>query len=243
MSFDPVTIEAGATVARALDRMVDGGIRHLPVVDSRGDLVGIVSIDDLAATLPFPSSPQERLAEAARGQASMEPMRVGEAMTFGPETVAPDEPIEEAARRMAARAIGCLPVVDGQGRLVGLLSETDLLRSLAGGSTERRPAQERSLASTSAGPGAPREPEEAGARLVQALRTERDDLSRELARYEEVDPEIVDRRLRRLAEALERSERGELHVCARCGGSIAAPRLRALPGTTLCSRCAREVEW
>lgn len=47
MTKDPATIEAGASVAEALDRMLGGGFRHLPVLES-GALVGIVSLRDLS---------------------------------------------------------------------------------------------------------------------------------------------------------------------------------------------------
>ncbi len=47
MTKDPATIEAGASVADALDRMLGGGFRHLPVLES-GALVGIVSLRDLS---------------------------------------------------------------------------------------------------------------------------------------------------------------------------------------------------
>jgi CBS domain-containing protein len=47
MSKDPATIEAGATVPEGIDRMLEGGFRHLPVLDD-GDLVGVVSLRDLS---------------------------------------------------------------------------------------------------------------------------------------------------------------------------------------------------
>ena len=47
MTKDPATIEADATVSEALDRMLEEGFRHLPVLDT-GDLVGIVSLRDLS---------------------------------------------------------------------------------------------------------------------------------------------------------------------------------------------------
>ena len=50
MTADPVTIEPDASVGDALDRMLDGGFRHLPVVEG-GDLVGVVSMRDLARSI------------------------------------------------------------------------------------------------------------------------------------------------------------------------------------------------
>jgi len=50
MTPDPQTIEPDATVGEAMDRMLDGGFRHLPVVEG-GTLVGIVSMRDLARSI------------------------------------------------------------------------------------------------------------------------------------------------------------------------------------------------
>jgi CBS domain-containing protein len=50
MTGDPLTIDANATVGEAMDRMLDGGFRHLPVMEG-GTLVGIVSLRDLARSI------------------------------------------------------------------------------------------------------------------------------------------------------------------------------------------------
>ena len=50
MTSDPLTIDPDATVGEAMDRMLDGGFRHLPVMDG-GKLVGIVSMRDLARSI------------------------------------------------------------------------------------------------------------------------------------------------------------------------------------------------
>jgi CBS domain-containing protein len=157
-------------------------------------------------------------------------MTVGEVMSYIPDTVLPSTPVDEAARRMALRAIGCLPVVDEQGRLEGILSETDVLEAYAAvvSGTE--------IDST-------RRDEVRDERLVESLRAEGERLARTLPLYDQIGPKLAVARLRSLEEAIARAERGELRSCVRCKGRISADRLRALPGTTLCSRCAREVEW
>jgi CBS domain-containing protein len=50
MTWNPLTIGPDATVGEAMDRMLDGGFRHLPVMDG-GTLVGIVSMRDLARSI------------------------------------------------------------------------------------------------------------------------------------------------------------------------------------------------
>ncbi len=102
-------------------------IRHLPVVDDEGEeLVGIVSQRDL-----FRSALARALGYGERAQDRVIAMLVvKDVMTNDPVHVSPETPIPEAARILLEKRVGCLPVVQG-GRLVGILSETDLLRLVA----------------------------------------------------------------------------------------------------------------
>lgn len=89
-------------------------IRHLPVID-RGRLVGIVTDRDIRyATRPQQSDP-------SYARTSIE-----EVMTEDPLTAGPLDPVEEAARLMRSKKIGCLPVLDGM-ELVGIVTITNLL--------------------------------------------------------------------------------------------------------------------
>jgi len=129
MSEKPQTIEAGASCHDAIERMVRHRIRHLPVTDAEGRLVGVVTDRDIRHHLFAPgvfddvgSVSVERLLKRAP---------VSDVMSAPAVTVGADEPLEEAARRMAEGGIGSLPVVD-RGRVVGILTETDLLRRIVG---------------------------------------------------------------------------------------------------------------
>jgi CBS domain-containing protein len=104
--------------------MTLGRIRHLPVLED-GKLVGIVSQRDLLAhslakVLEF--EPRER-------RIFLSSVDVTEAMTRYVETVEATTSLEEAARLLIRRRIGCLPVVDAEGLPIGLVTETDLLRA------------------------------------------------------------------------------------------------------------------
>src|SRR5512134_3421597 len=90
MSADPVTIEPDASAQQALALMLEHGVRHLPVVDSRGRVIGVVSIDDLRAALPLAAAGVAAPVEFGGG-------RVGELMTFEPHTVRAETPLAEAA--------------------------------------------------------------------------------------------------------------------------------------------------
>ncbi len=140
MSGDPVSIDAEASALEAFERMAERGIRHLPVLDGEGRLVGVLSIDDLRAAMPFalqgvrPLTPSERT--AARE------WRVADLMSDAPVTAHADEALAPAVERMVQRRLGCLPVVDDAGAVVGLLSESDALNALlAALQAERSPGE------------------------------------------------------------------------------------------------------
>jgi acetoin utilization protein AcuB len=120
MSQPPVTIEDGAYVAAAAALMRSRQIRHLPVIDMRGHLVGMLSDRDL----PSVAGP------GAAGRADDARLRVTVAlvMTRPPVTIEPDADLRTAASLMQERRIGALPVLDGD-RLVGIVTECDVLRA------------------------------------------------------------------------------------------------------------------
>jgi CBS-domain-containing membrane protein len=100
-----------------------GRVRHLPVLDAGGKLVGIVSNRDLleaSLTSVLAFEPSQR-----RG--FLRSVDVAEVMTREVETVGPETPLGVAASRMIRHKIGCLPVVREDGVAVGLVTETDLL--------------------------------------------------------------------------------------------------------------------
>lgn len=129
MSGDPVAVDTEASAFDALDLMLTRRFRHLPVIDHSRRVVGVLSIDDVCGAFGLPRN-RGRAVTAAQ-QARLQATRVREVMTHSPQTVREDGAIAEAADRMADRRIGCLPVVDERGLLVGMLTETDLLRVLA----------------------------------------------------------------------------------------------------------------
>ncbi len=116
------TVRADATVAAAAALMRGGAIRHLPVVDAAGRLVGIVTDRDLRQAL-FDPAIQERLGERAD---ALRDLMVREVMTWDVLSVRPDTDVREATRLMRERKIGALVVVEA-GVVVGILSELDLL--------------------------------------------------------------------------------------------------------------------
>ena len=124
MTRSVATLTAGERLDLAEDIMRVGRIRHMPVVDGKR-LVGIISVRDLLAA----SLSQAMEFEPAHRRAFLRSVSADEVMTSSPITVAPDTPLTVAAERMCERKIDCLPVVDADGHLAGILTETDLVRA------------------------------------------------------------------------------------------------------------------
>jgi acetoin utilization protein AcuB len=127
MSKDLHTVDMNAQLSTAEEVMDLGKVRHMPVLDDEGDLVGIVSQRDLfhnalLRALGYGSHAAEKV---------MQQLLVKEAMTTHVITTTPDATVGEAARLMRDRKVGSLVVVDGT-RPVGIVTESDLLAILAG---------------------------------------------------------------------------------------------------------------
>ena len=117
MTSPVVSIAPEITLEDAYRTMQQKGIRHLPVVDG-GKLVGVITDRDL------------RLATSTLAPAPFPPgSKVAGSMCRAVATADTMDPVEEAARKMREKKIGCLPVVD-DGRVVGIVTGLDLLDAL-----------------------------------------------------------------------------------------------------------------
>jgi acetoin utilization protein AcuB len=123
MSRQPVTITQDVSITEALRVMRQREVRRLPVLDELGNMVGIVSESDLLYASPSPVTSLS----IYEMHDLLTRLKVSELMAKDVITVAPDTPLEEAARIMADSKIGGLPVVEG-GRLVGIITETDIFK-------------------------------------------------------------------------------------------------------------------
>jgi len=124
MTRSPVTVYPDALVKGAADIMRTRRLRHLPVVDRERRLVGIVTDRDLRQVI-FDPAIQARLGHAAD---ALKALTVRDVMTWGVVTVRPETAIRDAAWLMREQRLGALPVVQA-GRLVGILTERDVLRA------------------------------------------------------------------------------------------------------------------
>ena len=124
MRSDPMTLRADDHLDMTEDLMSLGRVRHLPVLE--GDrLVGVVSLRDLLAC----SLTRALDFDARERRVFLKSVDVREAMSKRLITVQVNATREEAASLMLRNWIGCLPVVDASGRLVGIVTETDLIRA------------------------------------------------------------------------------------------------------------------
>jgi len=111
MTKDPIALDASDNLALANVIFHFGRLRHLPVVRA-GKPIGLVSHRDYLRAL-------------SQGN---ETTLAGQVMTKPVERVSPETPLSKALRLMLRKKYGCLPVVNGKGRLVGIVTETDATR-------------------------------------------------------------------------------------------------------------------
>jgi acetoin utilization protein AcuB len=129
MTGHVVTVEAEASGHDAVALMVRNRVRHLPVVDHTGSLCGVVTDRDLRHRLFSPDV--FRSIGTVPIETLLSGVRVREMMSAPAVSVGSGADVQEAARVMSERKLGSLPVVD-HGHIIGIVTETDVLRSIVG---------------------------------------------------------------------------------------------------------------
>lgn len=125
MTRDPFAVTPETSLADALRLTREHRIRHLPVLRD-GIVAGIVSDRDIRLAMPSP------LTEADADRADfLARTPVSAVMTAEVITVGPLEAVEDAAKLMHRHRVGSLPVTEPDGRLLGIVTETDILRCFA----------------------------------------------------------------------------------------------------------------
>ena len=124
MTINPVTTTPDMGVFEAFELMKNEGVQRLPVLDNDGNLVGIISEKNIT------SAAADREVSIVEFALLLSKIKVGDVMTKEVITVSIDDPVELAARKMSDNDISILPVVDNNGKLVGVVSRSDLFRLL-----------------------------------------------------------------------------------------------------------------
>lgn len=116
--------ETGVLEAKKL--MSDNHIRHLPVIDESDKLVGIVTDRDIRSASPSIALDDYNSVEERK---KLSALKVGDIMTENPLTVSPTDTLQDALLLIEGKRVGAFPVVDENGKLKGIISIRDLMRS------------------------------------------------------------------------------------------------------------------
>jgi len=139
MTENPVTIRDTRTVGEASRILDQLAIRHLPVLDALGEVVGMLSDRDLRGAL---SAAGEDLAPSVPHPST----RVVDVMTTDVLIADPDEELIAVAQLMIDARVGAVPIVDRDSHLIGIVSYIDILRAFTGVADARRETPRPSLA-------------------------------------------------------------------------------------------------
>jgi CBS domain-containing protein len=155
MTTDARTCRASDNLSSAAQAMWEGDLGWLPVVEADGRLVGVITDRDIAMAAHLRGSPPWALA-------------VGDAMAKVVYSVSAGDRLRDASRVMAEHQLRRLPVLDRDGRLVGVITLATLAQAANGGG--RLPVKPREVASVLAAVTAPRVPQLAERLVVEVIR-------------------------------------------------------------------------
>lgn len=124
MATDLITIGPDLTIGEAKKIMSEKSIRHLPVIDDEGLLIGIVTDRDMRDAMP---STLKKKADYEKTLATIKNYKIQDIMTRDLLTIYPYYTIQDTLLVIQKKKVGALPVVDEEGRLKGILSTRDLL--------------------------------------------------------------------------------------------------------------------
>ena len=123
MTRDVITISPDTSLHEAHRLMTEKRIRRLPVVD-RGKLVGIVTLGDVRSAEPSAAS----TLSVWEMNNLLAKLKVSEIMTREPTTISQEATISTVAEIMLEKKFSGLPVIDESGKLVGIITESDIFR-------------------------------------------------------------------------------------------------------------------
>jgi CBS domain-containing protein len=127
MSKNPATVKPDDGLKDAIWKMEHGHFRHLPVVDEKDKLIGMLTDRDVRMIRPSLAFVRKEEAEV-----QLWSIAVQQAAVFDPIRVKPETSLKEAADMMLRWHVGGLPVVDDSEKVVGMITYTDILREFIG---------------------------------------------------------------------------------------------------------------
>ncbi|MBQ1420604.1 MAG: CBS domain-containing protein [Desulfovibrio sp.] len=126
MSTNIVSIAPSASLLKCVALLKEKGLRRLPVVNRDNNVVGLISTTDIKQFQPTRSTGMEYL-EAID---MLDEMKVRDIMTKPPVTIGVNSTVEDAAVFMIRKRVSTLPVVDEDGKLIGMLTEWDVFQAM-----------------------------------------------------------------------------------------------------------------
>lgn len=126
MTPHPATVGPKDSLAEVRRVMFANKVHHVPVVDEQGRLIGLVTTNDLRR-----AGPPEEHATNAEIEEALSKVVTEDIMTLDLVTIHPTDAIERAADLLGVDSFHSLPVVDGDGRLLGIVCTRDVIRFLS----------------------------------------------------------------------------------------------------------------
>jgi acetoin utilization protein AcuB len=123
MTKDPISVTSETSMMRAAKTIKDKAVHMLPVVDAAGKVVGVVTDRDLKEASPSKAT----TLDVHELYYLLSEIKVKDIMTSKVYTLTPEDTVERAAVLMRDKRIGGLPIVDADNRLVGVITESDVL--------------------------------------------------------------------------------------------------------------------
>lgn len=128
MVKDVFHLKKGQKMWDAYQKMKIHGIRHLPVIDGNGSVLGVLSDTDLNQAY----SPRVTDAGWYYDQAELSAIEPTRFMTDSPVTLSPTDTLKKACEVMARNKFGCIPIVSPDDfKLVGIITHVDILKKIA----------------------------------------------------------------------------------------------------------------
>jgi len=124
MTSPVVTVHEDDSFSKVEEKFRMKNIRHLPVVDSADQVVGLITKRDLFRIVTPKLTPEGYRLDTA----TLDNFVLKHVMILKPRTLKPDDLVKLAVQIMAQHKYGCIPIVEGQAKLIGIVTEIDILK-------------------------------------------------------------------------------------------------------------------
>ena len=125
MTKDPITITDDVKISKAVDIMSKGHFHRLPIVNDKGQLIGLVT----GGLVTEASGANATSLSIYELNYLLSKTRVKDIMLTDVKTIGPEAFIEEAAQKMLDEGISVLPVIDEDSRVLGIITEKDIFQA------------------------------------------------------------------------------------------------------------------